>query len=456
MLFPTFAFLVFFAVVFSVYWWLNDRRARLGWLLTASVFFYASWNPWLISLIIFSASIDYVVALWLERGGSSRRRLALLVLSIGTNLGLLAYFKYVNFFLDMVGGSRLNIILPLGISFYTFETISYVVDVYRGRTKAVRSLLDYALYIMFFPHLVAGPIVRPYEFLPQLKRRMRLSWTRAEIGAWMFLIGLFKKAVIADHVAAVIDPVFADPGHYGSVATWWAVLGYACQIYCDFSGYTDMALGLAHLLGFHLPNNFRMPYFAVNIADFWHRWHISLSTWLRDYLFIPLGGSRGGAWATCRNLLITMGLGGLWHGANWTFVVWGFYHGGLLVAHRLLPKPRWLGAAVTRPVAVALTFLCVCVGWVLFRCQTLSAAGIVLGRMFAPTAGTELNLFDVRVVIAALAVVFVGHWAGTGVKLAQAGRRLPEFAVGTALAGFLLVILVLMPENGGAFIYFQF
>src|SRR5262245_46274243 len=282
MLFQTFSFAVFFAAVFAVYWALRRHRHRMAWLLAASFVFYGSWNPWLVALIVFSASVDYATALLLERTAAPGRRRLLLLLSIGTNLGLLAFFKYANFFLesayalaDLLGarGERAlyDIVLPLGISFYTFETISYIVDVYQGKVRAVRNPLDYALYIMFFPHLLAGPIVRPREFLPQLRRRKRFSWDRAQLGLQFFLIGLFKKAVLADNVAEVIDPVFKDPAAFGTAAAWLAVVGYAVQVYCDFSGYSDMAVGLAHLLGFHLPANFHLPYFAANIAEFWRR-----------------------------------------------------------------------------------------------------------------------------------------------------------------------------------------
>jgi alginate O-acetyltransferase complex protein AlgI len=464
MLFTTFPFLVFFVVVFAVYWTLKGHRARMVWLLLASLYFYASWNPWLVGLIAFSASVDYVVALKMEQVQSPRGRRLLLFLSVGTNLGLLAFFKYVNFFLDTIGWAAglpagrlgLNIILPLAISFYTFETISYIVDVYRGRTRAVRSLLDYSLYILFFPHLVAGPIVRPYDFLPQLRRRKRFSWNRAQVGVLLFLIGFFKKAVLADHVATVIDPIFAGPSHYGSSATWLAILGYAVQVYCDFSGYSDMALGLAHLLGFHLPVNFRLPYFASNVSELWRRWHISLSTWLRDYLFIPLGGSAGGKWKACRNVMITMTLGGLWHGPTWPCVIWGLYHGLLLAAHRVVPLPRWLGRPEAKPLAVCFTFLCFCVGLAIFRCQTLSDGAGFLGQMFWPATGLALEPWAALTVISAVALVFLGHLAGTFVDLRKLERRLPEAVLGTALAGLLLLALVLLPETGKVFIYFQF
>lgn len=464
MLFVSSAFLTFFAVVFPVYWALRAHRARLLWLLAASCFFYMSWNPWLILLILFSASVDYLAALALERTAAPRRRRALLAGSVGLNLGLLALFKYANFFLDTAGQFLglfdvalprpvLDIVLPLGISFYTFETISYIVDVYRGRTRAVRSPLDYALFILFFPHLVAGPIVRPRDFLPQLARRKRFDWDRLYLGVRLFLLGLVKKALLADTLGAyAVDPVFAAAGAYGSGAAWLAVLAYAVQIYCDFSGYSDMGIGLAHLLGFRLPANFRRPYLAGDVAEFWRRWHISLSSWLRDYLFIPLGGSRGGAWLTYRNLMVVMLLGGLWHGASWTFVAWGLYHGVLLALHRALPA----APALLRPLRVPATFLLVAVGWVFFRATSLGDAVALLGRLAWPTAGAALAPATVALVLGCLALTLAGHLLGERVDLARVERRLPAPVMGAALAAVLALVLVLLPDGTRAFIYFQF
>ncbi len=492
MLFHTAHFFVFFIVVFVVYWSLPallrrlrnlspqtpspDRRggpgelghrARMLWLLVASCYFYMSWNPWLISLILFSASVDYIVALRLPRVSRPGVRRCLLILSISTNLGLLAFFKYVNFFLDSTFGALnlfgfgvhqpvLEIILPLGISFYTFETISYIVDVYQGKIKPVRNLLDYALYIMFFPHLIAGPIVRPRDFLPQIRLRKRWDWDRMQLGAQLFLIGLFKKAVIADHLAVVADPIFANPTAWATPAVWLGVLCYAGQIYCDFSGYTDMAVGLAHTLGFKLPNNFNMPYFATSITEFWRRWHISLSSWLRDYLYIPLGGNRHGEWATYRNLLLTMLLGGLWHGASWTFVAWGLYHGLLLALHRAVRWPSWLAAGALRPVCVLFTFLSVCVGWVFFRAQTFGDAGVILARLAWPFEGQMVSEVAATGAVAFLLLVFFCHLIGTFVDLKRVERWLPAPALGATLAGLVLLTQLLMPQDGKAFIYFQF
>jgi alginate O-acetyltransferase complex protein AlgI len=466
MLFFTFPFLCFFAVVFAVYWSLPRHRWRMAWLLAASFAFYMSWNPWLILLVLASASIDYVVALALERTAAPRRRRLLVALSVCANLGFLAYFKYANFFLASAdallrrfgvstASHALSVVLPLGISFYTFEAISYVVEVYRGRIRAVRNPLDYALYIMFFPHLIAGPIVRPRDFLPQLGRPKRWNWDRAQLGVQFFLVGLFKKVVLADHLAAAADPVFAEPGRWGAAAVWVGVLSYAGQIYCDFSGYSDMAVGLAHLLGFKLPANFRRPYFALGPGEFWRRWHVSLSSWLRDYLYVPLGGNRGGRWATYRNLTLTMLLGGLWHGANWTFILWGGYHGLLLALERAVSLPRWLRGAAWRPLGVAATFLAVCVGWVLFRAQSFADAAAVLAGLVRP-GGLSLDPALAATAVACLVAVFAGHLAGALLDVRRIERRLPAPALAAALASLLLLILLLQPEDGKGFIYFQF
>ncbi len=467
MLFTTFAFLCFFIVVLSLYWSVRGRRLRLLVLLAGSIYFYMSWNPWLITLILFSASVDFLAALWMEKLTSTLQRRALLIASISTNLGLLAFFKYVNFFLasaytvqSWLGGDGsmrvLDVILPLGISFYTFETISYITEIYLKRTAPVRDPLEYAVFILFFPHLVAGPIVRPRDFLPQLRREHRFSWDRTQLGLQFFLIGLLKKSGLADNLIGVVDPVFAAPADYCTWATWLAVVAYSAQIYLDFSGYSDMAVGLAHMLGYRLPMNFNMPYLAGNITDFWRRWHISLSSWLRDYLFIPLGGSRGGTLATCRNLMVTMLLGGLWHGANWTFVAWGGWHGALLVGHKFLPAWKWRQSNAFRQIAVECTFLTETIGLFFIRAQSIADAGTVLGRMFWPAEGlslTEGQLWRVGVV---MTLLIIGHLIGALVNLRRRERIIPEFAAGAMLTALLLLALVLWPETNTAFIYFQF
>jgi alginate O-acetyltransferase complex protein AlgI len=474
MLFCSAQYFLFFAAVFVVYWALPWHRLRVWLLLGASFYFYASWNHWLAVLIVVSTAIDYLIALRLEADRVTVRRKLLLSASLVMNLGLLAYFKYANFFLDSLAAvlhqaglsaslPTLSVILPIGISFYTFEAINYTVDVYRGQVRAERSLPNFMLFILFFPHLVAGPIVRARDFLPQTHRRKHWNWARMQLGVEYFLMGLCKKLVIADRMAAFVDPVFATPERFGADALWVAVLAYALQIYGDFSGYTDMALGSAHLLGYRLAQNFNMPYLATSIADFWRRWHMSLSSWLRDYLFIPLGGSRGGLWPTCRNLLITMALGGLWHGASWTFVIWGVFHGLLLVAHRLFHKLcdrlPWLDELVaTAPGAVLcgqLTFLSVCAGWVLFRAQTLTAARAVFEGILTQREGWSPPL-PPSVFFATAAVVAVCHAAAASGLRERLLDRLPAPVLGSGYAVVLTLILVLAPDSGKAFIYFQF
>lgn len=494
MSFHTFIFLEFFVVVVAVYWSLPslmrhtlpptwhhlDDRLRKCWLLGASCVFYATWSPWLIVLILLSAALDYYVALQLEKRPSAGIRRLWLVFSIGTNLGLLGFFKYANFFLSSTSSllnligvpfemPGLQVVVPLGISFYTFETISYVVDVNRGRIKALRNPLDYGLYIMFFPHLLAGPIVRPAHFLPQLRCQKRLDWDRMQLGLQYFLIGFFKKAVIADYMGTMlVQPVFADAGAFASSAIWLAVLAYAIQIYGDFSGYSDMAIGVAYALGYKLPFNFDMPYFASNISEFWRRWHISLSTWLRDYLYVPLGGSRCGTWKTYRNLFVTMLLGGLWHGASWTFVIWGFYHGLLLAIHRCLKERSKQNCdesesssasgplAFLQPIKIAGTFLSVCVGWVFFRAETFSSAGIILKRMAWPSSGQTFSMDTTMTASALFFLVLICHVIGTCVDIGKIERWLPAPILGAGLAGIWLLAHFLMPSSGAAFIYFQF
>lgn len=464
MLFHTTQFFAFFLIVFAVYWRLRAHRLRMAWLLVSSVVFYASWNPWLVGLILLSTSVDYVAALLIEAAPSCTRRRLILMTSITVNLTILAIFKYANFFLESVfwtwgifghpiDAPAWRIVLPLGISFYTFEAISYVVDVYRGRVRAVRSWLDYGLYIMFFPHLIAGPIVRSHDFLPQLARRKRWQWERASAGVQIFLLGLFKKAILADHLAAVVDPVFSSPSSFDSTSIWLAVLAYSAQIYCDFSGYSDMAVGLAHLLGFKLPQNFRLPYLAASLGELWRRWHISLSSWLRDYLYIPMGGNRGGMFSVCRALLVTMLLGGLWHGASWTFVAWGLFHGLLLVAERLRWAP-WL--FLPKPFAIASTFLLVVVGWVFFRAQSFSDAGVILHRIAWPTSAAILAPDLVAVGLACLAAVALGTAFAALVSWPRFARKLPAPALGVALACIFLLVQLLYPSTSAAFIYFQF
>jgi alginate O-acetyltransferase complex protein AlgI len=417
--------------------------------------------------------MDYAIARGMDGSTRPGWRKFLVSVSLVANLGLLVYFKYANFFLQSLADGLhaigaesslpvLSVILPIGISFYTFEAINYTVDVYRRKVPAERNLFNFMLFITFFPHLVAGPIVRARDFLPQIRRPKRFDWLRMQLGAHYFLMGLFKKLAIADRMALYADPIFKHPSQFSSQAVWLAVLAYALQIYCDFSGYTDMALGSAHMLGYKLAKNFNMPYLALNVSEFWRRWHISLSSWLRDYLFIPLGGSRGTSGQTNRNLLITMALGGLWHGASWTFVAWGILHGLYLIGHRAVQargerRPRlqwWLGTLPGRGLRMGLTFLAVCVGWVFFRAQTFGIAARMLRSMVTPCDGlpAPLPTMALAYIVAAVALC---HYLGVRRIWKKTLPRLPAPVLGFGYATVLTVALVLAP-GAKTFIYFQF
>jgi alginate O-acetyltransferase complex protein AlgI len=444
-------------------------------LLVASFYFYACWNKRLALLISASTVLDYVLALGMDRSASARWRRLLLCISLFANLGLLCYFKYANFFLVsldevlIASGSpfwfrTLRVILPIGISFYTFEAINYTIDVYRRRLAAERNLGHFLLFILFFPHLVAGPIVRARDFLPQIRQTKAWNWYRMHLGMQFILMGLFKKVVIADRMAWFVDPVYADPGRYQTGAAWMAVIAYALQVYCDFSGYTDMAIGTAHLLGYKLAQNFDMPFLAVNVADFWRRWHMSLSSWLRDYVFIPLGGSRGGEWKARRNLLLTMTLCGLWHGAAWPFVGFGVVQGLYMILHRdfaryCRARPRLDGLLRSAPgtgLRMAFTFVTFCLSLVVFRSADFATAGRMFLRLVQPVSdlrGPPLPVtgfwLTAGIVVAAHLVRQTGLWP-------RWNWRLSPSALGVGYAAALMVALVLAPHGGKAFIYFQF
>jgi len=474
MLFCTETFVKFFALVLALYWALPWRQARLVVLLAAGLYFYASWSRGLAALIVTTSALDYLFARGIEASASPRARKALLGLSLGMNLGLLATFKYADFFLaSAAAGLRglglvssppaLGLAVPLGMSFYTFEAVSYAADVYRGRCRAERGLGRFLLFITFFPHMIAGPIVRARDFLPQLARPKRWDWMRARLGVELIVLGAFKKLAVADRMAPAADPVFADPAAYGTHAAWLATLAYSVQIYCDFSGYSDIALGCAHLLGYKLAPNFAMPYSSANVGEFWRRWHISLSSWLRDYVYIPLGGNRRGRAVAYRNLLVTMTLGGLWHGASWTFVAWGVAHGLLLAGHRAFAgfcraRPGLDGALRSAPgtaLRVGLTFLAVSLCWVMFRTSSFGAAVLVFRRLVVPAGGLAPPL-PPTAVWSALALVAAAHAYGRFGDRRPSRSPVPGFARGLGYAAALTLTLLLAPGAGKAFIYFQF
>jgi alginate O-acetyltransferase complex protein AlgI len=473
MLFCSPAFCLFFLIVFAAYWATPWHRARTFLLLAASFVFYAVWSKWLALLVTGTAAVDYLIARGMEATSIPRRRRLLLLVSLFMNLGLLVYFKYADFFLRSLEDAAttfgltlalpvLEVILPVGISFYTFEAINYTVDVYRGTLRAERDLSRFLLFILFFPHLVAGPIVRARDFLPQVGRRKRWSWLRAHAGCRLIVLGLIKKLAIADRMAEYASPIFAQPGAFGCAALWMAAVAFALQVYGDFSGYTDLALGLAHLLGFHLAPNFALPYLAPNLSEFWRRWHMSLSTWIRDYLFIPLGGSRGGRWPTYRNLLLTMTLAGLWHGAKWTLVIFGLIQGAMLVAHAAFRgwcerRPALADALRSTPgtaLRVAFTFACFVTSLTVFRAPSLPAAGLMLSRMFSGAAGAGPTLLWHGFWLT-VALVALGHALarGRGERLLE---RVPLPLRGLGFGAALTLALLLAPNDSKAFIYFQF
>jgi D-alanyl-lipoteichoic acid acyltransferase DltB (MBOAT superfamily) len=436
-------------------------QARKLLLLAASYVFYMAWNPPFVLLLIGSTLLDHRAALEIAASDVRRRRVAWLTASAAGNLGVLAFFKYGDFigsnlWLALPEGTAYppllrDLILPMGISFYTFQSMSYTIDVYRGAREPARSLLDLALYVAFFPQLVAGPIVRAGQFLPQLENPRRPTAEDRLAGLDPLFRGLAKKVILADSLAAYVDLVYASPAEFGAASHWFALYAYAFQIYFDFSGYSDMAIGSARLLGFKIPENFRLPYLARGPADFWQRWHISLSTWLRDYLYVSIGGNRISRLFTYRNLLITMLLGGLWHGAAWGFVVWGAYHGGWLALHRALFRDR-AGFRVPAWLSVVLTFHGVCLGWVFFRAQSLADAGIVLRQLFdfsQPLVGVE------PLVAAALAVGFTSHLLGASESLRAAWNERAADLRGLTYAA-IAAGAYLVGSESTQFIYFQF
>jgi alginate O-acetyltransferase complex protein AlgI len=377
MVFNSWIFVGFFLLVCLLYFQFR-HRAQNVLLLVASYVFYAWWDWRFLSLLLFSTVVDWWLALKIEDSDEPGARKRMLLVSLISNFSVLGFFKYYNFFADSlarllqgvgieVSVPHLAVILPVGISFYTFNSLSYTIDVYLRHIQATRSLPDFALFVSFFPHLVAGPIMRATVLLPQVLRERVVTLSMVEEGLWLMLWGFFKKVVVADNLALQVDGAFARSAELNGPMAYLAVVAFAFQIYCDFSGYTDIARGCAKILGFNILHNFNRPYTATDPQDFWRRWHISLSTWLRDYLYIPLGGSHGSRGFVYRNLMITMVLGGLWHGASWNFVWWGVYHGALLVAYHAYA--RWSGApAVPRWLAIAVQFQFTLFGWLLFRC----------------------------------------------------------------------------------------
>jgi D-alanyl-lipoteichoic acid acyltransferase DltB (MBOAT superfamily) len=485
MIFTTPQFVLFVIIFLAIYAQL-DGRSRKIFLLIASYLFYASWNAKFLILIVGSSLLDFYVGAAMARSDDARRRRRLLLLSLVGNLGALSFFKYFNFFVESAlallnaAGLRadpatLEIVLPVGISFYTFQTLTYSIDIYRRKLQPTDSLLDFCLYVAFFPQLVAGPIERAGHLLPQLAYAVR----RPIPGGWTLVaIGVFKKVVIADNMAALVALTYASPEQSYPLALWVGTYAFAIQIYCDFSGYSDIAVGLARLMGIDLVQNFRSPYAADGPSDFWRRWHISLSSWLRDYLYIPLGGNRGSRIATLRNLALTMLLGGLWHGAAWNFALWGLFHGLLLILLRpvSVAKVRALAAygassAVALPLALArrlVFFHLVCLGWALFRAESLADCWTIWVRMLDPR-GWQWSDWQAHVqssgegpyvafmmACAAGLVIAQNLFRDDSKALADRIGRLPRFLVALVICALLVASTLLAPEQAPPFIYFQF
>jgi D-alanyl-lipoteichoic acid acyltransferase DltB (MBOAT superfamily) len=472
MLFPTLDFLLFFFVVVILAAPLaRFNRGRKLMLVVASYYFYAQWNWHFCFLLAGSSVLTYLGGLTIAAMPSDRARRFIVGICVGAHLVLLAAFKYFDF---LVGGINqalhaaqagfevplVEVILPVGISFFTFHGISYLVDVYRGDVAVCRRLDDILLYLSFFPQLVAGPIVRSSFFLPQLAQSVPGTVAIAE-PLLLILGGLFKKVVIANYIATdLVDPVFFDPARYGMLDRLLAAYGYAVQIYCDFSAYTDIAIGLAALLGYRFPLNFDQPYKARSLREFWRRWHISLSSWLRDYLYKPLGGSRGGSWFTARNLMITMLLGGIWHGAALKFVAWGALHGVGLVIERWLERwsHTWLGALARSRIGQAacllLVFHIVCLSWVLFRAANFDTVMVYLTPSAGEEPGLQITPFAAALVALGLALNAVPRQLAC--RLARYAGWWPNWAWAALAGAGIVVIDALGPEGVAPFIYFQF
>lgn len=487
MLFNSLAFLWFFPIVTTAYF-LLPHRWRWAMLLAASCYFYMKFLPIYILILAFTILIDYVAGIMIENAHGTRRK-QYLAASIIANVGVLFVFKYFNFFNANLAAlahaihwnyslDGLALILPIGLSFHTFQAMSYTIEVYYGRFKAERHLGIYALYVMFYPQLVAGPIERPQNLLPQFHAEHSFDYKRVAFGLQLMLWGMFKKVVIADRLAVVVDQVYSHPSAYGGADVLLATYAFAFQIYCDFSGYTDIAIGCAQVMGITMMQNFKRPYFAESIPDFWRRWHVSLSTWFRDYLYIPLGGNRAGAWRCFFNVFAVFVVSGLWHGANWTYVVWGAVHGTYMILSMITQDARARSARalgldqfpkLARWLNILLTFHLVCFAWIFFRADSLSDAWTLIGRLFA-TRGAwggisvgeslltlGLSQWDIRVALGAVAALLgVDLLTHGGGSLRQRLADRPAYLRWSLCYAALFAIAFLGKFTMKQFIYFQF
>ena len=471
MLFNTFQFAYFFAILFPIYWLLPHRPQNLL-LLAASYYFYSCWDPRFLALLLISTAMDYLCGIAVDRIQAPRKRKAFVALSMLLNLGMLGYFKYYNFFaasakvaLDRLGWhvplSQLEVALPIGISFYTFQSMSYVIDVYRKHIPPTKNFFDFAAFVSFFPHLVAGPIMRPTTLLPQIQQKRKFNLNQFYEGCYLIFWGLTKKVVVADNLAKIVTELFGKWETIDGGLALLAIYAFAFQIYCDFSGYTDAARGISKCLGFELTLNFNLPYFSTSPKDFWTRWHISLSSWLRDYLYIPLGGSRGGTLFVYRNLMLTMIIGGLWHGAAWTFVIWGTYQGLLLVGHRMaepllkrINPVEPIDRACWRVVRIFFTFQFVCLGWLIFRASSMAQVrGMLQAIIYRPAIPASSYLLPISVAILPLILVQFAQYVTKDLNVIA---RTPWYFRSLFYAACFYAFVLAGEFGGSQFIYFQF
>jgi len=470
MLFNSTVFVVFFLIVFLLYWFVTNKnlKAQNILLLVSSYIFYGWWDWRFLSLIIFSSALDYYVSILIDTASTQKKRKLFLMISMFSNLGLLGFFKYFNFFSDSfshamstigwsVDALTLNVILPVGISFYTFQTMSYTIDVYRKELHASRDIVAFFTYVSFFPQLVAGPIERAANLLPQVEKKRRFSEVWYNQGILQIAVGFFRKMVIADNLGVYVDTIYSNPDYYNSSTLLLATIFYAFQIYFDFSGYSDIAIGSAKLLGFNFNRNFNLPYFSKSITEFWRRWHMSLSFWLRDYLYISLGGNRKGIKITYRNLMLTMLLGGLWHGSSWNFVIWGGIHGVVLCLEKFVfqkLKIKDFGF-----LGFISTFLIVIIAWVFFRATDLTSSIYIISKLFSLDYGIPF-VGDINVMFNIISMLLIGIFIDTflykfNVTLEDLGGVLKmKYLIASVI--ILVIFIILFYSTATNFIYFQF
>ena len=481
MLFNSIDFAIFLPIVFLLYWFVTNKNLRLQnfLIVVASYVFYGWWDWRFLSLIIFSTMVDYAIGKSLSKEENNKKRKILLWISIIVNLGFLGFFKYYNFFLENfvtvftffgqpINPQGLHIILPVGISFYTFQTLSYTIDVYKRKLEPTKDLIAFSAFVSFFPQLVAGPIERATNLLPQFYKKREFNYEKAVDGMRQILWGLFKKIVIADNAATYANQIFNNSDNYSGSTLLLGAIFFAFQIYGDFSGYSDIAIGTSRLFGFNLMKNFAFPYFSRDIAEFWRRWHISLSTWFRDYLYIPLGGSRGGTWMKIRNLFIIFVVSGFWHGANWTFIIWGFLNAlyflpllltnknrkntDVVAQNRILPSSKEFFQIVA-------TFFITTIAWVFFRADTIEHALSILSKIFSKSIFSIPYFYGISqslTIISIILIFLLIEWRGRAEEYGIANMVKPKFVRLTFYYIIIISIMVYGNFSKNQFIYFQF